>query len=158
MNLGVDINGRRVCCLLYADYIVIFCNTESDLQKLLDRANRWCYKWKMQINYEKSNIDHFRRKLVNRSTRKFKFGSIELSIVNSYKYLGFLLDEHLDFVQGVDVLGSSAGRALSSVIAKCKHLRNLGFTTYTKLYSCCVTLQKLKQNYMNFAPYSGRNR
>ena len=35
MNLGVDINGRRVCCLLYADDIEIFCNTESALQKLL---------------------------------------------------------------------------------------------------------------------------
>ena len=31
-----------------------------------------------------------------------------------------------------------AGRALSSVIAKFKHLRNVGFTTYTKLYNCCV--------------------
>ena len=63
---------------------------------------------------------------------------IELSIVNSYKYLGFLLDEHLYFVLGVDVLGSSAGRALSSVIAKFKHLRNVSITTYTKLYNCCV--------------------
>ena len=61
-----------------------------------------------------------------------------MSIVNSYKYLEFLLDEHLDFVQGVDVLGSSAGRAISSVIAKFKHLRNVGFTTYTTLYNCCV--------------------
>ena len=93
----------------------------------------------MQINHEKSNIVHFWRKRVNRSSRKFKLRSIELSIVNSYKYLGFLLDEHLDFVQGVDVLGSSAGRALSSVIAKFKHLRNVGFTTYTKLYNCCAT-------------------
>ena len=33
----------------YADDIVIFCNTESDLQKLLDQAHRWCYKWKMQL-------------------------------------------------------------------------------------------------------------
>ena len=71
MNLVVDINGRRVCCLLYADNFVIFCNTESDLQKLLNRAHRWCYKWKMQINHEKSNIVHFRRKRVNRSSRKF---------------------------------------------------------------------------------------
>ena len=138
MDLGADINGRRVCCLLYADDIVIFCNTESDLQKLLDRAHRWCYKWKMQINHEKSNIVHFRRKRVNRSSRRFKFGSKEPSVVNSYKYLGFSLDEHLDFVQGVDVLSSSAGRALSSVIAKFKDLRNVGFTTYTKLYNCCV--------------------
>ena len=92
----------------------------------------------MQINHEKSNIVHFRRKRVNRSSRKFKLGSIKLSIVNSYKYLSFLLDEHLDFVQGVDVLGSSAGRAISSVIAKLKHLRNVGFTTYIKLYNCCV--------------------
>ena len=109
MNLRVDINGRRVLCLLYADDIVIFCNTESHLQMLLDRAHRWCYKWKMQINHEKSNIVHFRRKRVNRSSRKFKFGSNELSVVNSSKYLGFLLDEHLDFIQGVDVLSSSAG-------------------------------------------------
>ena len=28
--------------------------------------------------------------------------------------------------------------ALTSVIAKFKHLRNVGFTTYTKLYNCCV--------------------
>ena len=89
MDSGVDINGRRVCCLLYADDIVIFCNTESDLQKLLDRAHRWCYKWKMQINHEKSNIVHFRRKRVNRSSRRFKFGSKEMSVVNGYKYLGF---------------------------------------------------------------------
>ena len=27
MDLGVDIKGRRVCCLLYADDIVIFCLT-----------------------------------------------------------------------------------------------------------------------------------
>ena len=101
MNLGVDINGRRVCCILYADYIVIFCNTESDLQKLIDRAHRWCYKWKMLINHEKANIVHFRHKRVNRSSHKFKFGSEELSIVNSYKYLGFLLDEHLDFLYRV---------------------------------------------------------
>ena len=68
----------------------------------------------------------------------FKFGSKELSTVSSYKYFGFLLDEHFDFVQGVDVLSSSAGRALSSVIAKFKHLRNVGFTTYTKQHNCCV--------------------
>ena len=58
------------------------------------------------------------RKRVNRSSRNFKFGSKELSTVSSYKYFEFLLDEHFDFVQGVDVLSSSAGRALSSVIAK----------------------------------------
>ena len=61
-----------------------------------------------------------------------------MSIVNSYKYLEFLFDEHLDFVQGVDVLSSSAGRALSSVMAKFGHLRNVDFTTYTKLYNCYV--------------------
>ena len=41
-------------------------------------------------------------------------------------------------INTVDVLSSSAGRALSSVIAKFKHLRNVGFITYTKLHNCCV--------------------
>ena len=49
MNLGVDINGRRVCCLLYADDIVIFCNTESHLQMLLDRAHRCAINGKCKL-------------------------------------------------------------------------------------------------------------
>ena len=138
LNIGININGRQICCLLYADDIVIFCNSEENLQKLLDRVHSWCLKWKMQLNYTKSNIVHFRTNRRPRTTFSFKCGNNDLLTLNNYKYLGVLLDEHLNFAKGVEELCHSAGRALGSVIGKFKRLRNVGFNTYTNLYNACV--------------------
>ena len=65
MNLlkkGVDINGENVAALLYADDLVIMSESEKDLQDMLHMVNKWCIKWSMQINPEKSKALHFRRK------------------------------------------------------------------------------------------------
>ena len=44
MNYGVNIGGKKVCLLLYADDIVIIAENESDLQIQLDFINQWCKK------------------------------------------------------------------------------------------------------------------
>ena len=79
--LSIGINGQ-----IYNAIDQLYRETVSCAKfNQFEPAHRWCYKWKMQINHEKSNIVHFQRKRVNRSSHKFKFRSIELSIVNSYK-------------------------------------------------------------------------
>ncbi len=50
-----------------------------------------------------------------------------LNIVERYKYLGTILNEHLDFSLTSSVLSGAAGRALGSVISKFKGLKNVGF-------------------------------
>ena len=60
LNYGVDIAGNKICLLLYAEDIVIIANNENDLQ--LDNTNQWCKKWRLNINYNKSNIIHFRKR------------------------------------------------------------------------------------------------
>ena len=44
----------------------------------------------------------------------------------------------MNFIKGTTVLAESASRALGGVIGKTKTLRNMGFSTYTKLYQSCV--------------------
>ena len=133
--MGIDINGRQICCLLYADDIVIYSNTADKLQALLDKVHNWCFKWKMKLNYNKSNVMHFRTSRGSKTTVPFNFGTTALSTVSNYKYLGVLLDEHLNFDKAVEELCHSAGRALGTIIGKFKTLRNVGYNTYTTLYN-----------------------
>ena len=48
------------------------------------------------------------------------------------------LDDHLTYIEGVNVLSDSAGRALGAVLDKVKFCRDLGYKTYTQLFKSCV--------------------
>ncbi len=62
LDIGINIDVRKVCALLYADDVVLVSESPCDLQKLLDALYNWCCKWKLRVNYEKSKIIHFRKK------------------------------------------------------------------------------------------------
>ena len=44
LNCGISIGGTNYCVLLYADDIVLFSDSEANLQKMLDQFNIWCRK------------------------------------------------------------------------------------------------------------------
>ena len=51
----------------------------------------------MTVNCDKSNIIHFRTNGTPMSDHVFKLGTDVLEYVHSYKYLGIVLNEFLDF-------------------------------------------------------------
>ncbi len=61
-----------------------------------------------------------------------------LNIVDKYKYLGTILNEHLDFSVTSSVLSGVAGRALGAVISEFKWLKNVGFNTFDKMFQISV--------------------
>ena len=81
---------------------------------------------------------HFRTSRRSMTTVPFNFCITALTTVSTYKYLGGLLDEHLNFDKAVEEFCHSAGRALGTIIGKFKTLRNVGYNTYTTLYNACV--------------------
>lgn len=83
-------------------------------------------KWGMKVNVEKTKIVHFRAPRCTRTKFCFKYDNCIIEIVDSYKYLGVYLDEHLNFYKCTDILTESAGRALGGVIAKFKSLKDCG--------------------------------
>ena len=68
---GIQFGNSYVCCLLYADDLVILGDTAEDLQVLLSCLDEWCHTWKLSINIEKSAIMHFRPKRYLHSSAQF---------------------------------------------------------------------------------------
>ena len=145
-NLGVEVSTGEygdtiefISILMYADDIVLLSETEVDLQELLFVVERWCFKWRLEVNVSKTNILHVRRKKKSQSRFWFLLNNQTVEYCSSYKYLGVFITEHLDFDFTVSSQSASAGRALSSVI--CKMIKNKGFpfNIYSLLYTSCVT-------------------
>ena len=89
---------------------------------------------------KKSNVSHFRPKRKLRSEYVFHIGSHNLLYVDSYKYLGVYLDQHLTFVENITNLSASGSRALGKIISLYKNNRSMGLNTYRKFYESCVCL------------------
>ena len=65
----------------------------KDLQIQLDFINQWCKKWRLNINYNKFNVIHFRKRNDRQSNFVFFFGHLPIYTVQTYTYLGIVLDE-----------------------------------------------------------------
>ena len=140
LNRGVNINeDENVSILLYADDIVLVSENEEDLQCMIDYMYEWCFKWKLKLNVEKSNIVHFRPRRKPRTEFEFHYGENHFNVVTNYKYLGILFDEFLTFETCAKVLSEAAGRALGGVIYKYRNIKDVGFRTYEKMYHAAVT-------------------
>ena len=53
LDIGIDIGGRKLCILLYADDVAIVTNDQVEMQAALDFVTKWCRRWKMSINMSK---------------------------------------------------------------------------------------------------------
>ena len=139
LNSGIFIDNVHICCLLYADDLMLVSDTEGNMQRMLDCVSNWCNKWRLRVNYTKSAIIHFRNKGKRRSDFAFHIGNTTIEYVSSYKYLGVVLCDNMDFNATADALFNSGGIALGSMISKIHNFKDVGFETYTKLYNSCVT-------------------
>ena len=96
LNLAVDIDGKQICILLYADDIVLIGKSEAELQSLLLSLETWCKQWQLHVNLEKSKVVHFRNPRKNRTEFLFKLNENDMEKVAVYKYLGLHIDEFLN--------------------------------------------------------------
>ncbi len=139
-NIGIRLNDMIISVLAYADDIVLLADSPENLQKLINIVQQWCTKWRLIINPSKSKIVHFRNAPKQRTDYKFKLcnNGPDLEIVANYKYLGIFMDEFLTFKNATEILSAAAGRALGGMINKYRHLKEMSYKTYTKLYENLV--------------------
>eukprot|EP00732_Lithocolla_globosa_P002453 Lithocolla_globosa_v1_NODE_1612_length_2444_cov_4.514417.p1 type:complete len:535 gc:universal NODE_1612_length_2444_cov_4.514417:2019-415(-) len=136
---GIHIdNTERICCLFYADDIVLIAETADDLQELLNISHSWCQKWRMFINKKKTNVVHFRPKGSSHIETDFFFGPLTLEFKPEYIYLGILLSEHLDLEKSVKRLCSAAHRALALLCNKSRLAGGFPLDVFDHLYYCMV--------------------
>ena len=136
---GVQL-GDGVNCpiLLYADDIVLLAEKAVHLKAMIKMVEKWCMEWKLEVNVKKTKVVHFRPKSKAITTASFPYGGRNIEIVSSYKYLGVIFDEFLEFDEGVKALAGAGGRGLGKIFATHKRLHGMGFNTFTQLFENMV--------------------
>ena len=90
--------------------------TEEQLQLLLNFLSDWCHINKMEVNINKTENIHFRKKCCERTQGDFHLSGFNIEICENYKYIGIILNEFLDYTETANVLSEAAGRAFSSLV------------------------------------------
>ena len=104
LNKRIRFNEHTLCCLTYADDVLILTENENDMQDLLNFVYECCRKWRLKINFSKENVMHFRNKGRMCSNFEFKIGSEAIEYTSLYRYLGVHINENLDFTTSADTL------------------------------------------------------
>ncbi len=119
-----DINS----ILLWSDDNALIATNEVDLQKMLDKLSEWCLHWKLMVNWDKTDIVHFRKGF------NFKCGNMELKTVDKYIYLGLIFTEFWDMMIMSKAVALSATYTLGLIISKCKTHSGVPHKVFSQLY------------------------
>ena len=89
-----EIGRVKLSCLLYADDLIIFSESQSGIQKALSNLERYCDTWLLEVNAEKSKLMCVNARS---SGDKVMFNGNEIERTSSYIYLGIELNEECKF-------------------------------------------------------------
>ncbi|ETO27415.1 hypothetical protein RFI_09718 [Reticulomyxa filosa] len=100
-------------CLLYADDIIIITGSPKDNNTILQTIHKYCNKWKLQINKDKSVIASNKKKIINETSIRDNPLQIQ-NTNNTIKYLGIIFDSiTLSWKKHVDDRVEKANTAIS---------------------------------------------
>ena len=106
----VELNGKNVECLLYADDVVLFSSSAAGLQQRLNSLSKFLKDWCLDVNVDKTNVLVF-NKAGRLSKEKFYFDAHELECVQHYRYLGVHFSASGSFSHGIDEIYQKASKA-----------------------------------------------
>lgn len=154
--------------VLYADDTLIFTEGESDeqchetLMRDLENINKWLKMNKLKLNESKTKI----MALNTNSVSVYKINNVTIERVKQIKYLGFIIDEHLNFKEHIDYICKKIGKKIGFFkrvrkkmsILTAIHVYNTMIKPHfefgsTIIYTCCTKtqierLQKLQNKAM----------
>ena len=118
---GVVIGMFKLFLLLYADDIVIFGETDADLQNALNILEDYCSRWKLTVNTEKTKIMVFRKGGRLSSNLKFTYQDKVIEVINKFSYLGIVFTSGGSSYETQKTL---SGQALKAIFTLNKYLYN----------------------------------
>ena len=100
--------------------MVIFAEGEDELRRGLGVLDEWCREWGMKVNADKCGVMHIRRRSVRRTMSAFSVGGDMVRVVQSYKYLGCIVNEQMDSMKMVGDRANIGRGALSAWLWRCR--------------------------------------
>ena len=143
-NLGARIDNKQFGCLFWADDVVLIGENEQDLTNLLSVTSDFSNKFKLNFNYNKSNV-LIVGKRVNEN-REWKLGNNFIRETKEYKYLGVNFDRGLsDHTHVNDVI-----RKGNRLIAYIKSIVN-NHDDFNRVYYGNLLLRTVALTTINYA-------
>lgn len=91
INSGLTLDQLSIILIMFADDYVLLSETAEGLQNHLNTLQRYCDRWKLKVNVDKTKVMVFRKGGQLRQTDVFTFNGINIEVVESYNYLGFVM-------------------------------------------------------------------
>ena len=125
-------NTLKLFVLMCADDTVVLADTAEGLQKALDSFAKYCKKWHLTINTDKTKVLIFTRKKRQINTI-FKLNGQALETVDHYNYLGIIFAKNSNFFKARKRLCDQANKAMFAILQKAKAM-NLPLDLQLKLF------------------------
>ena len=109
-----EVGPLRINSLFWADDLVLFSKDEKGLQNMLNILENYCKENELTVNTKKTKCMIF-NKTGRLLLRPFYLNGVQLEMVRSYKYLGFLLTPSGELNTGLKDLRDRAFRAFMKV-------------------------------------------
>ena len=78
----------KLCILLYADDIVLFGNSATELQNSIHILEEYCQKWKLKVNVTKTKVVIFRKGGRLPNGLRFITKGLKLKLSLNFRILG----------------------------------------------------------------------
>ena len=141
-GLGIMFCGRRIPLLMYADDIVMFASSVSELQQMNDVASEYARKNRFRHNGKKSAVMTFNaspqlKKRVNQT--RWALSGEKVGVEETYKYLGVdLVNNTADWKPHVSRLIRTARKRSNDLLWMCRRDKGIRPRTAATLWKAMV--------------------
>ena len=92
---AVRAGDKKLEMLLFADDIVLMSEKEEGLQRMLNRLEKYCKKWDLEVNVEKTKAMVFRKGGRIKKREVWKYDGSIIETVKEFNYLGVIFKSNL---------------------------------------------------------------
>ena len=116
---------RTIYLLLFADDSVLISDTATGLKQLLTEFEKYCDKWKLKVNVQKTKIVVFLRGWTLTEEINFTCSGNIIEKVNSFNYLCLVFMSNGSFQNAFKTTTRKASRAMSNLLQFTIHTQSL---------------------------------
>ena len=134
---GISINHICFFLLLFADDMILFTKTPTELQTLLNKLQKYSTEWGLRVNTKKTKICIFKNRR-SQQNQIWYYDGEPLDIVDSFCYLGMKFHKNGKLEPGVKALSEQALKAANQLLALSKRM-SFDVKTKLKLFDSLVS-------------------
>jgi hypothetical protein len=131
-------DGTIVCCIIYADDILLLAENPEALQKLIDETTSYFEAEGMSVNPVKSEIVNFSAARV-RSDASFTIASVQKELLDQARYLGVLFENNFSWKNQREAISLRCRVALGRCNLICSSLGITNLHTMLQIYDMFVS-------------------